>query len=57
MHSGGGNKSLVLPGRNESQKHLIDGRDFNKIETLAAIKFLFLQGKVPKEIHAFWQKH
>jgi len=27
-------------------------RDFNKIETQAVIKFLFLQGKAPKEIHA-----
>jgi len=27
-------------------------RDFNKIETRAVIKFLFLQGKAPKEIHA-----
>jgi len=26
--------------------------EFNKIETRAVIKFLFLQGKVPKEIHA-----
>jgi hypothetical protein len=27
-------------------------RDFNKIEMRAVIKFLFLQGKTPKEIHA-----
>jgi len=27
-------------------------RDLNKIETRAVIKFLFLQGKAPKEIHA-----
>jgi len=27
-------------------------RDFNKIETRAVIKFLFLQGKEPKKIHA-----
>jgi len=27
-------------------------RDFNKIETRAVMKFLFLQGKAPKEIHA-----
>ena len=26
-------------------------RDFNKIETQAVIKFFFLQGKAPKEIH------
>ena len=30
-----------------------DGRDFNNIETRAVIKFFFfLQGKVPKKIHA-----
>jgi len=29
-----------------------DARDFNNMETLAVIKFLFLQGKAPKEIHA-----
>ena len=29
-----------------------DARDFNKIETRAVIKFLFLQGKAQKEIHA-----
>ena len=28
-----------------------DARDFNNIETLAVIKFFFLQGKAPKEIH------
>ena len=28
-----------------------DMRDFNNIETPALIKFFFLQGKVPKEIH------
>jgi transposase len=30
-----------------------DVRNFNSIETRAVIKFFFLQGKVPKEIHAF----
>jgi len=30
-----------------------DARDFNNIETRAVIKFFFLQGRVPKEIHAF----
>ena len=30
-----------------------DARDFNNIETRAVIKFFFLQGKAPKEIHAF----
>jgi hypothetical protein len=29
-----------------------DARDFNNIEPLAVINFLFLQGKAPKEIHA-----
>ena len=29
-----------------------DVRDFNNIETRAVIKFFFLQGKAPKEIHA-----
>jgi len=29
-----------------------DGRDFNNIETRAVIKFFFLHGKAPKEIHA-----
>ena len=27
-------------------------RDFNNIETRAVIKFFFLKGKAPKEIHA-----
>jgi len=29
-----------------------DAPDFNNIETWAVIKFFFLQGKAPKEIHA-----
>jgi len=29
-----------------------DACDFNNIETRAVIKFFFLQGKVPREIHA-----
>ena len=29
-----------------------DARDFNNIETWAVIKYIFLQGKEPKEIHA-----
>jgi len=28
-----------------------DARDFNNTETRAIIKFFFLQGKAPKEIH------
>jgi hypothetical protein len=30
----------------------LDARDFNNIETRAVIKFVFLQGKTPKKIHA-----
>jgi len=30
----------------------MDARDFNNIETRAVIKFLFLEGKAAKEIHA-----
>jgi len=29
-----------------------DTRDFNNMEMPAVIKFFFLQGKAPKEIHA-----
>jgi len=29
-----------------------DVRNFNNIETRTSIKFFFLQGKAPKEIHA-----
>ena len=29
-----------------------DKRDFNNIETRVVIKFFFLQGKAPQEIHA-----
>ena len=29
-----------------------DARDFNNMETRAVIRYFFLQGKVPKEIHA-----
>ena len=29
-----------------------DARDFNNMETRAVIKFIFLQGKAPKKIHA-----
>jgi len=30
----------------------VDARDFNNIETQAVIKIIFLQGKLPKGIHA-----
>jgi len=45
-------KSLARPGRKQARKHVGDARDFNNIETRAVIKFSFLQGKAPKEIHA-----
>jgi len=48
----GADKSLAWPGRKQTRKHIRDARDFNNIETRAVIKFLFLQDKAPKEIHA-----
>jgi len=48
----GADKSLVRPGRKQARKHVRDARDFNNIEMRAVIKFVFLQGKVPKEIQA-----
>ena len=48
----GADKSLARPGRKQARKHVWDARDFNKIEMRAVIKFVFLQGKAPKEIHA-----
>jgi len=48
----GADKSLSRPGKKQVRKHVRDARDFNKIETQAVIKFLFLQCKAPKEIHA-----
>jgi hypothetical protein len=45
-------KSLARPGRKQARKKVRDARNFNKIETRAVIKFLFLHGKAPKEIHA-----
>jgi len=48
----GADKSLARPGRKQTEKHVRDARDFNNIETRAVVKFSFLQGKVPKEIHA-----
>ena len=48
----GVDKSLVRPGSKQARKHVRDARDFKSIETRAVIKFLFLQGKAPKEIHA-----
>jgi len=48
----GADKSLARPERKQARKHIRDARDFNNIETRAVIKFVFLQGKAPKEIHA-----
>jgi hypothetical protein len=48
----GVDKSLARPGRKQARTHVRDARDFNNIQTRAAIKFFFLQGKAPKEIHA-----
>jgi hypothetical protein len=48
----GADKSLARPGRKHARKPVRDARDCNKIETRAVIKFLFLQAKAPKEIHA-----
>ena len=48
----GADKSLNRPGRKQTRKCVRDARDFSKIETRAVIKFLSLQGKAPKEIHA-----
>jgi len=43
--------SLARPGRKQARKRVREARYFNKIET-RAVKFLFLQGKAPKEIQA-----
>jgi len=48
----GANKSLARLGRKRARKYVRDARDFDNIETQAVIKFVFLQGKAPKEIHA-----
>ena len=48
----GADKFLAQPGRKQARKYVRDARDFNKMETRAVIKFLSLQGKSPKEIHA-----
>ena len=48
----GADKSLARPGRKQAPKHVRDARDLNKIETRAVIRFLFLQSKAPKVIHA-----
>jgi len=48
----GVDKSLARPGGKEARKHARGARDFNNIEMRAVIKFVFQQGKAPKEIHA-----
>ena len=48
----GADKSLARPGRKEPLRYDMDARDFNNMENRTVIKFFFLQGKAPKEIHA-----
>ena len=48
----GADKSLARAGRKQFRKHVRDVRDFSNIETRVVIKFVFLQRKAPKEIHA-----
>jgi len=48
----GADKSLARPGKKQPRKHVKDALDFKNIEKRAVIKFLFLHGKAPKEIHA-----
>jgi len=48
----GADKSLSRLGRKQARNHVRDARDFNKIETRSVMKFLFLQGKAPKETYA-----
>jgi len=48
----GADKFLARPGCKQSLKHVREAREFNNIEMRAVTKFLFLQGKAPKEIHA-----
>jgi len=48
----GADKFLARPGRKQARKHVGDTRNFNKFEMWAVINFLFLQGKVLKEINA-----
>ena len=52
LQQAGADKSLALPGRKQTRKHVRNARDFNKLEKQAVIMFTFLQGKAPKEIRA-----
>ena len=45
-------KFLARTRRKQARKVVRNARDFNRIETRALMKFLFLKGKTPKEIHA-----
>jgi len=47
----GADKSLARPERKQARKPVRDTCDFNNTETRTVIKFFFLQGKAPKEIH------
>ena len=47
----GADKSLARSRRKQTRKIVKDARDFNNMEMRAVIKFLFLQGKPPKEFH------
>jgi len=48
----GTDKYLDRQGKKHARTHVRDVRDFNNIETRAVIKYFFLQGKEPNEIHA-----
>jgi len=48
----GADKSLARRGRKQARQYVRDARDSDKIEMRAVMKFLFLQGEAPKEIHA-----
>jgi len=49
----GADKSLALPERKQTRKHVKDAHGFNNMEARAVIKFFPpLQSKAPKEIHA-----
>ena len=48
----GADKSIARPGREQYRKYVRHARDFNNMETRAVIKFVSLQGKATKEIHA-----
>jgi len=50
-------KSLARPGRKQARKHVRDARDFNNIETQAAIKSPPLARQGAEGNTPFWQKH